>query len=290
MILSAATASAQLAENLKAYTGRNASGYFMPLVDALAADLNAGTYHTARIPDEGLYASVEIVFMSARFSEADRTFPAGTENGFQPDTTLQAPTIVGSPYAVRVDGEAGTTFYFPGGFDLGSFDFVSPQLRLGALWGTEATIRFGLIRTGGTQLGDMTLYGFGGRHSLSQYFDKIPVDVAVGAFWQHFALGENERGGDLVSAEAWTAGIQASKRFGWAEPFLAVAYDDFGVDLDYEGESPSDAVHMSLESDDHYRMTFGLALNASFAAVHGEFSIGGQRAFAVGLAVGFQRQ
>lgn len=278
---------AQLGEQLKSYTGRNATGYFEPLIDAFGADLHAGAYHTARVPEDGLHVSLEMVFMSASFSHADRTFTAVTESGFKPEQTTKAPTVVGRREAVRVDGESGTSFSFPGGFDLDSFDFAIPQLRLGAFYGTEVMIRFGLINTGTTSLGDMHLYGLGMRHSVSRYRVDFPVDVAVGAFWQRFALGENERGGDLVSAEAWTVGLQASKRFSWWEPYVGVAYDDFGLDLSYEGDTDDDRIDMSLDSSNHYHMTLGFSVNVLFAVVHGEYNIGGQNAFALGLALGY---
>ena len=278
---------AELSEQLKSYTGRNASGYFEPLVDAFGADLYAGLYHTACVPEDGLHVSLEVVFMSAPFSEADRTFTAVTESGFRPETSAEVPTVIGSRRAVRVEGDAGTSFYFPGGFDLSSFQFAIPQLRLGALWGTEAVIRLGLLSTGGTRLGEMRLYGFGVRHSVSRYIDDFPVDVAVGGIWQRFSLGKNERGGDLVSASAWTVGLQASKRYSWLEPYVGVSYDDFGLDLSYEGDTPDDTIDMSLDSGDHYHMTLGLSVNVLFAVVHGEYNIGGHNAFALGLALGY---
>lgn len=288
ILLPATPVFAQLADQLASYTGRNASGYFEPLIDAFAGDLYAGMYHTARVPKDGLHVSLEMVVMSARFSDGDKTFMATTESGFRPEQSVEAPTVVGSRRAVRVEGDSGTSFAFPGGFDLNSFEFAIPQLRLGSIRGTEATIRFGLIRLGDSEFGDMTLYGFGARHSVSQYFGELPVEIAAGAFWQHFTLGENERGGDLVSAEAWTVGIQASRCFAWLEPYVGIAYDDFGLDLSYEGDSPDDTIQMSLESEEHYHVTFGLSVNVMFAAVHGEYSIGGQEVFALGLAVGFQ--
>ena len=290
MMLLAAPAWAQLAEQLKSYTGRNAAGYFEPLIDAFGADLSPGWYHSSRIPESGLHIDFEMVVMSAQFSDADKTFTASTESGFRPEQTAEAPTVVGPRQAVRVDGLSGTSFYFPGGFDLSSFDFAIPQLRVGTIYGTEATIRFGMIYSGDASLGDISLYGFGVRHSVSRYVDDLPVDVAAGVSWQRFALGENERGGDLVSAQAWTVGLQASKRFSWFEPYAGVAYNDFGLDLSYEGDSSDDAIEMSLDSGDHYRMTLGLSMHVLFAVVHGEYNIGGQDAFALGLAMGYHRQ
>jgi hypothetical protein len=278
--------SAQLGTQLSAYTGRNASGYLEPAVDAFGADLQAGLFHTARIAERELRISLEMVIMSARFSQADRTFIAVTEFGFRPEQFAEAPTVVGDEEAVYVDGESETRFWFPGGFDLKSFEFAAPQLRLGSLYGTEALIRFGYY-PGGADLGDFSLYGVGFRHGVSQYIDSFPIDVAVGAFWQRFSLGDNERGGDLVLAEAWTVGFQASKRFSWLEPYAGVAYNDFGLDVSYEGTEPEDKIELSLDSRDHFYMTLGLSVNVSFLVVHGEYNSGGQNAFALGLAVGY---
>ena len=280
-------ASAQLGVRLSSYTGRNAPGYLEPLVDAFSADLNAGLAHSARIPRSGLHVSLEVAVMSARFSNDDRTFRAVTENGFAPEKSIEAPTVVGPEEAVVVDGESGTRFWFPGGFNLKSFDFAAPQLRVGSLYGTEALIRLGFLHSNSEDIGNFSLYGFGVRHSVSQYFNHFPIDVAVGAYWQRFTVGDKEGGGDLLSAEAWSAGVQLSKRLNWLEPYGEVAYDDFGLDLSYEGDTPEDAVAMSLDSGDHFHMTLGLSVNLSFFLVYGEYNSGGQNAFALGLALGY---
>lgn len=280
-------ASAQLGARLSSYTGRNAPGYLEPLVDALGADLNAGLSHSARIPKGGFQISLEVAVMSARFSDADRTFRAVTEGGFAPETSIEAPTVIGPQEAVVVDGESGTHFWFPGGFNLRSFDFAAPQLRVGSLYGTEALIRLGFLHSSSEDIGNFSLYGFGVRHSISQYVNRSPIDIAVEAYWQRFTVGDKERGGDLLSAEAWSAGVQMSKRLKWLEPYGEVAYDDFGLDLFYKGSSPEDAIAMSLDSGDHFRMTLGLSVNVSFFLVYGEYNSGGQDAFALGLALGY---
>ena len=287
ILLSASPVSAQLESQLSSYTGRNAPGYLEPLVDALAADMYAGLYHSACIPERGLQIGLEMTFMSAHFSDADRTFTAVTENGFRPEQSVEASTVVGPKGAVYVDGESGTRFAFPGGFDLGSFDFAVPQLRVGSLHGTEALLRFGFMYPGDANLGDFSLYGVGLRHSVSQYINDLPVDIAVGAVWQRFSLGNNERRGDLVSAQAWTVGFQTSKRFSWLEPYAGVAYVDFGLDLSYRGDTAEDTIEMSLDSNDHFHATLGLSANVSFAVVQAEYNIGGQNVFALGLALEF---
>jgi hypothetical protein len=280
-------AEAQLGMRLSSYTGRNAPGYLEPLVDAFGADLNAGLAHSARIPRSGLHVSLEVNVMSARFSAGDRTFRAVTEGGFAPETSIEAPTVIGPEEAVVVDGESGTHFWFPGGFNLRSFDFAAPQLRVGSIYGTEALIRLGFLHSNSEDIGNFSLYGFGVRHSVSQYFNRSPIDIAVGAYWQRFTVGDKKGGGDLLSAEAWSAGVQMSKRLNWLEPYGEVAYDDFGFDLSYEGDTPEDAVAMSLDSGDHFHMTLGLSVNLSFFLLYGEYNSGGQDAFALGLALGY---
>jgi Family of unknown function (DUF6588) len=287
MLFPASSAVAQLESHLSAYTGRNAPGYFGPVVDAIGADLSSGLYHTARIPKEGFHVSLELIYMSARFSSGERSFVAFTEGDFRPEQSAVAPTVVGSKDPVSVEGDAGTKFWFPGGFDIAAFDFATPQLRVGSILGTEALVRFVFIPTGDEHLGTPSLYGVGFRHSVSQYFNDLPIDAAVGAFWQRSTLGENERGGDIVSADAWTVGFQASKRYSWLEPYVGVAYNNLALDLSYEGDAPEDVVDLSLDSGDHFRMTLGVSVNVSFLAVHGEYNSGGQDAFALGLAVGY---
>jgi hypothetical protein len=288
LILSLASpVSAQLGEQLSSYTGRNAPGYLEPLVDAFGADMNAGLYHSARIPKRGLYVGVELVYMSAWFSDADRTFTAVTELGFQPEQRVEAPTVVGSGDPVYVDGYAETEYVFPGGFEISSFDFAVPQFRVGADLGTEAVFRLGYIDPGEEDIGNVTLYGVGARHSVSQYFNDLPIDVAVGGFWQRFSLGNSERGGQQVTAEAWTMGVQLSRCFSWLEPYAGVSYDDFVLRLAYEGATADDSIGMTLESNDHFHATLGLSINISSMVIHGEYNIGGHSALALGAAVAF---
>jgi hypothetical protein len=82
-------------------------------------------------------------------------------------------------------------------------------------------------------------------------------------------------------------GLQAGKRFSWFEPYAGLAYDDFALELSYEGDSAEDKIEMSLESGDHFHGTVGLSLIVGFAALFGEYNIGGQNAFAFGMAVGY---
>ncbi|MDH3215367.1 MAG: autotransporter outer membrane beta-barrel domain-containing protein [Candidatus Krumholzibacteria bacterium] len=300
LLLQAAPAAAELADNLSAYTGRNAQGYFGPLVDAFAADLNAGTFHSAYIPERGLQLSLEVRAMSVYFSDADRTFIATTEGLFRPETTVEAPTVVGRPEVVWVEGVGGTAYAFPSGFGLDSFQFAVPQLRLGSFYGTEMVFRFAFLDQGNDLLvGDLSLnlWGIGLRHSVSQYLNNdFPVDVAASVFWQRFAMEEKERGDDLVTAKTLSIGLQVSKRFAMFEPYAGLAYDRFSLDASYEDEGdPTDRVQLGFDRNDIVQLTLGLSFDLAFLNVHGEYNIledhlqTRQDALSVGVALQYHR-
>ncbi|MEJ2720600.1 MAG: hypothetical protein P8181_05600 [bacterium] len=224
--------------------------------------------------------------MSVLFSDEDRTFRAVTEEGFYPEQTADAPTVVGQREAVLVKGEGGTKYAFPGGFDQGSLSLVVPQLRIGSIYGTEALIRFALYYTGGAGVSTPTLYGFGARHSVSQHLgESFPIDMAVSAFWQRFSVGDSERSDDLVTCDALTVGLQISKKYGAFEPYSGVSYESFSSRVYYEGDSPDDVIDLSFDSNDHVRLTLGAALNLAFISTYGEYNFGGQNSISVGLAL-----
>ncbi|MFH1754585.1 MAG: DUF6588 family protein, partial [Candidatus Latescibacterota bacterium] len=107
---------------------------------------------------------------------------------------------------------------------------------------------------------------------------------------QRFSMGRNERGDDLVTAEAFTAGLHVSKRIGEFEPYATIAYDAFSMDVEYvarvilEDTLELDDVHFSYNASENYHVTMGLSYHLAFMVAHGEYNIGGQNALSFGLA------
>lgn len=291
ILLCAATASAQIEDQISVYTGVNATGYLQPLADAFGANLNSSLYHSAEISRVGFHFSLEFPIMGVIFSDDDRTFTAVTEGDFLPVQHVEAPTVVGPGEAKEVSGQGGTSYKFPGGFDLNSFAIAVPQLRIGSVFGTEAIFRYFSINTGDVELGDLGLFGFGVRHSVSQHLGPVfPVDIAAGFFWQKFKLGENKRGDDLLSTSAFTIGVQASKRLArFFVPYTGLSYDVSSMDVSYESEAldTSEIIDIDFESTKTVHWTIGMLLNLSFLNVFGEYSIASQNSFSFGLALGF---
>lgn len=290
MLLCAVPVSAQIEDQLSVYTGANATGYLQPLADAFGADLNASLFHSAEIAKMGFQFKLELPIMGVIFSDDDRTFKAVTEGDFSPRQYVEAPTVVGSGEAKVVTGDGGTSYAFPGGFDLNSFAIAVPQLRIGSVFGTEAVIRYFSINTGDVELGDLGLFGFGLRHSVSQYLGPgFPLDIAAGFFWQKFHLGENQEGDDLISVSAFTVGAQASKRFAVFVPYTGLSYDTSSMDVSYENEAFGDEELIEIDFDPtktaHW--TIGMMVDLVFAHAFAEYNIAGQSSFSFGLGVGF---
>jgi hypothetical protein len=288
ILLAASPISAQIEDQFSVYSEKNVTGYLQPLSDTFGSELNDGLFHSARISGTGLHISFEVRAMAVMFGDDDRTFSATTESGFTPEQTVTVPTIIGSSKAMIVNGDGGTSFVFPGGFDLNSFAIAVPQLRVGTLHGTEAMVRYFAFNTDNSELGNISLVGFGLRHSLSQYpGPHFPIDIAAGFFWQRFTLGDN-----LISANALSIGLQASKRlsggFVKLEPYAGISADMFSMNLSYESDVsglPKD-IAVDFKTSRCFHTTFGLSLHLFFLNFNGEYNIANQNSFSIGLSIG----
>jgi hypothetical protein len=284
-----ALADGTVQNQVSVYTGSNARGYLQPLTNAFGAALNSSFGYSAFIPQAGYHLSFEVPVMGVLFEDSDRTFDATTEAGFQPSTTQRVPTAVGNGDAVTISGSGGASYSFPGGLDLHSFGLVVPQLRL-ANQGTEAVLRWVAYETGDADIGKVELFGIGGRHSLSQYTAKAPVvDLAIGAVWQTFHVGENERGGVFCKTDALSIHLQASKRvpagFATFEPYGGVAWERMRVDIAYE-DSNAEPVDIAMEGENPFRFTVGAGLNFVAGHLWLDYSMANTSVFSFGLALG----
>jgi hypothetical protein len=289
VLLLASPLMAQIEDHLSAFTGENAEGYLDPLTGAIGVTMNSGLYRSAHIPKMGFAIALEFPIIGLFFGDDDKTFTATTEAGFAPQQTVDAPTVVGPTEAVTVDGDGGTIYAFPGGFDINSFAFTAPQLRVGAVFGTEAMIRFVALKVADNELGDIMLFGLGFRHNISQYMGlEPPLDLAASFFWQSFKLGENKRGDDLLKTNAYSFGVQASKHFPpFLTPYTGLYYNSYRTDISYQSDVGGEEESIDLSFDDSYvQWTIGFELNAAILDIFVEYNIASRSSFAFGLGVG----
>ncbi|MDD4858285.1 MAG: autotransporter domain-containing protein [Candidatus Krumholzibacteria bacterium] len=286
--------SAQIEDQIAAYTGANAKGYLQPLAKAIGSDFNSGIFRSASIPHMRPTLRLEILAMSAFFGDDDQSFRAVTEQGFSPKQYASAPTVVGSEKALLIEGDGGTTYAFPGGFDLHSFALAVPQLRVGGIFGTEAIFRYFAVQIGNEDIGDLSLFGFGLKHSISQYVPAaLPVDLSAGFFWQRFSIEkgeESETRGDFIESNALSIGVQASRKLAFfLVPYTGLSYDTHSMDVSYEtgSEGEKEAVDVHFDKTGTMRFTLGLMLNLPGLNAFGEFNLASQSSIAFGVGLGF---
>ncbi len=79
-------------------------------------------------------------------------------------------------------------FTLPSGGNINTLVAGVPQLIIGSYWGTELLLRFVPKVNLGSTIGDFSFWGVGLKHSLSQYFDRIPFESALQVVYQGTSL------------------------------------------------------------------------------------------------------
>jgi hypothetical protein len=268
-------------ELLNRYGGENGKGYLQPLATGFGAGLNSGLYSSARVKTLGIRFQFEVKGMMMAYSDDQKTFKANTSGHFYPPAEVVTPTVIGDGRGAEVTGEGGTKYHFPGGLEIGALYLMCPQLTVGSVFGTEATIRFVTFPLG-EDLGTMSLWGLGFKHSLSQYFPVSPVDVAIGTFYQKLVLGE------VLDASFTSVYLAASKSlplftlyggFGWEGARMRAEYTFQVEDMERE-------IEFNLDGEYRFRTTVGVAINLFILNLNGDVSLGRQTVFSIGVASG----
>lgn len=277
----ASPASAQLEDNLGALTGDNAAGYLNPLVSGLSATMNAAVFQTGRVPKQGFSIKVGARLMGVNFDDEDRTYSPSDPAGFTGLGPVDAPTVIGDTRSVSEPGQGGTTLYHPGGFDIGEFAFAAPQLTIGSVAGTQATVRWISIDVGDSDLGKFELFGLGAQHSLSQYFEHLPLDLAAGVFYQSFKIDDT-----LVDAKTWHYNVTASRDYGILQPYVGVGFDTIDMKSEYTESGTGSTIEVDFDPESNFHLTLGSEASLALLKLYGEVNFAAQTGFAVGLSFG----
>ena len=275
-----APAFAQLEDNLSSYTDETAEGYLKPLQEAFGQGLNSNFFTSAAIAQQGIHVRFEVKAMNVSFKDEDKTFTATSGGDFDPVTTVEASTVVGPEESVSITGVGGTQFDFPGGFNLGSLTIGVPQLTVSGFRGTELMVRWIAVDSGDAEIGDISLFGVGARHNVSQYLVNFPVDVAGAVYYQEFDLGN-----DLISSSALSIGAQASKSFGLLTPYGGISFDSFSMTAEYTSKAGAvdEDVKLEMESENSLHLTVGVGFSLGPLYVN----VGGDLAQRSGISGGF---
>lgn len=274
---------AQLEANLSNMTDENSEGYLLPLRTGLSGTLNSAIFRTGDVPLTGFSFTLGLKMMSVGFDDEDRTFEPVDPPGFTSTEQMSASTVIGATEATYIPGQGGTTFISPGGFDLENLTLAVPQLTIGNAMGTRAVLRYIAIDAGDADLGDISLFGIGAQHSISQYFPDLPVNLAAGIFYQTFNIV------DVVKLGTTQLNVTASKHYQkYFEPYLGVGLDTFGMEAEYTYKSNGEEEPVKIEFDrkTNMRLTFGIGFNFPGIKLQAEYNIAAESGGAVGLCFG----
>jgi hypothetical protein len=286
-VFAVVTASAQtsLEDALKQYSGDAVKGYIQPVADLFGANMHAGFYQTADIPKMGFVFSFDIVGMVALVGDDQKSYNATAPPGFTP-AQYKTSTIFGGK-ATEVSNTTNPSLKYRGSdgiFNTSIFPLAVPQVTIGSIYGTVATVRFLTVpKIGDDKVPDVTLWGIGVRHNVSQYFPKLPLSISVGVHFNSFTAG------DLVSFKGFAFGAQASKSFSVLTLYGGLGYEKSTMTLKYTSTDPSVPASVSVDLDgaNTFRFTGGLKLSLGFFKLFADANLGAVTHFSGGIGFGF---
>jgi len=281
VILVSMPGSAQnLDELIARYTGDNVEGYVNPLVTGLGANLNSGYFVGAYVPEFGFHVDLRANAMAAIFSDDQKTFMATTEGLFTPVQTAETSTIVGDGVGTTVSGSGNTSYTFPGGYDLGALGTVAPTLTIGSVYGTEAAIRFLAFDTDDEDFGEFQLFGFGMRHSISQYIPNSPVDIAAGFAYTDLKLGT------IIDINQSYFHAEVGKRIPFFQVYGGLGIESNSTDIEYIPDDSTEEVKLELTGDNKFRVFAGFGIDLAILHISLDYSLGSQQVLNAGVSLG----
>jgi len=255
-----------------------------PAADMFGANMNSGFYHSAQMSRWGFHLSFDIVGMAAMVSEDQKTFDAPAPAGFTP-AKFKTATIFGGKGTEISDATIPSLRYkgSDGVLNTGTFPLAVPQLTIGNIFGTEVVLRYVFIpKIGEDVIPSSNLWGVGVRHSVSQYLNGFPVDLAVGLFYQSYTAG------DLITFKGYSYGVQASKDFSILTLYGGLSGEKSSLNLKYTSTDPlfPGAVDVSFDGANKFRFTGGLCVRLGFAKIFADANFGAVTCFSGGIGFG----
>jgi len=193
-------------------------------------------------------------------------------------------TIYGDKGAVY-SGPLGYLAY-PSGLNQSSVPMVFPQASI-SFMGTELMVRY--LPTFKVDEEEISLFGFGIKHSISRYIPLFPVNIAVQFLYNKFSIS------DIVNVKSIAFNVHTSKSFSVLTVYGGLQLESSTVNFKYTFKDPNgldpakknQEISMSIDGNDKFRMTVGGALNLAFFVINADYSLGSQGVLTTGLTFQF---
>jgi hypothetical protein len=284
LLASETTAQTEIEKAIQQYNATSIGGYLQPVADLFGANMHAGYFHSAYVPQSGFSIGIDLIAMGALVQDGQKSYTAVAPPGFAPGTFETATIFGGKGTAISHATIAGLQYKGSDGvFNTSMFPLAVPQLRIGSLYGTEVVLRF--IATpsiGDNKFPVLTFWGAGARHSISQYIPYCPVDIAASFFYSNFSLG------DLIKANGTSFGVQASKSIKILMLYGGLSFEKSTLDLSFKSTDPTAAslVDVSLNGANKFRATVGVGVNFGIFKVFADANFGTVTNYSAGIGFG----
>ena len=276
----AARSQTDFENTIRQFNGDAIQGWIQPVADMFGANMHSGYYHSAEIEPWGFHMRLDIVGMASMVKDDQKTYTVKTPAGFTP-ATAQAPTVFGGKASSIPNPVAGLQPWTTGSdgvFNTSYFPLAAPQLTIGNIYGTQLMARFVTTPTI-ENVPKVTMWGLGGRHSISQYFAAFPVDVAAGINFNSFTFG------DMIDFKGVAFNAQASKSWSILTVYTGLQWEKSTMNLSYtpNGLAP---VSVALSGANNFRFTAGLDLGLGPIHLFGDGNFGSVTAVSAGIGFG----
>ncbi len=282
VLLGVSTVSAQsdMEKVVKQFTDQSVIGYIQPIADMFGANMNSGYFHTAAIEQSGFHLSFDMIGMATMLSDGQKGYTATAPPGFNP-ATFQTATMFGGKGAVVTDAATGLSYRGSDGvFNTQVFPLAVPQLTLGNLYGTQVLIRYIPIPKM-DNFPNVTLWGIGARHSISQYLPDVPVDLAAGIFYSSFTVG------DFINYKGLAINGEASMSWSILTVYSGLQWEKSSMDLSYVSQDVSHtSVSVTMDGANTFRFILGVGLGLGPLKIFGDANFGSMTTFSAGFGFG----
>ena len=281
----------------------NAALYISPISTGLGSTLNSGFHQTASTHgllgfDIGLRVMAALPPAEADFFQpvlpGSVTFQSvAYSQPYEVAGVGMTPTAVGDGAGAILQPRVGSSFHtallaagedpadyqvqFPEGINIPAVPFVVVQGSVGVGFGTDITLRYLPSFNVHDDVGEISAFGYGLKHSLTQWLPTPPlIDVAVTAGWQDLSMGE------YLDASASSIGLIGSVGAGPVTLYSMIRREQATVDVSYTAENldgnlglPIDGVQIAFTNEMPSQTLFGAGVTLNIVGVElsGEYSL-----------------
>ncbi len=290
-------------EKLEKFGEENGKLYIQPLVTAFGSNLNSGLFNTAKVLKPyrfGIMFNAQLAF----FPKEAEIFAAvrpdlyvnvnGTDIPIYAEPTIESASVFGVkggtfhlnrdelPQEV-IDEFNDADLNMPNGAqnttEIPFVPLVIPQVNFGLPYGNELMFRYLPPVELNEQMGSLSFWGLGLKHSIDQYLlGVIPIDLAAQIAYQQFKIT------DIMTVNAFAFNAQVSKKLamftfygglGYESTTLNAKYETTVTVLDANNNATTEEINIDfdIKGENDVRATIGFRYSILVLKLFADYSI-----------------